>query len=48
MSDIEEPGFAERDDDEVSEQTGGGVEEGDETAAPDQGADPDEPGADDE
>ncbi len=26
MSEIEEPGYAERDDDEFSEQTGGGVE----------------------
>jgi hypothetical protein len=35
MSDIEEPGYAERDDDETSEQTGGGIgfdepDEGDE------------------
>jgi hypothetical protein len=42
MSDIEEPpGFAERDDDPTSEQTGGGFEEDDVTPIPDEGADHD-------
>ena len=48
----EQPGYAERDDDEYSEPTGGGAEwedpEGDEDAdpAPDQGADWDAPDED--
>jgi hypothetical protein len=43
MSDIEEPGYAERDDDETTEQTGGGVgfDEPDEAAGSDEGADSD-------
>ena len=46
----EQPGYAERDDDEFTEQTGGGaeVEDHDEDAdpAPDQGADWDDPDVD--